>query len=94
MLGEYALQFEAFLSQNDYDFDRAVELMADWVVDPKNADEYGVLPREKMISYIVHPSAFKNGLTGLLDYDIYQWYGSAALPEYLPFTAKIWKQKP
>lgn len=32
--------------------------------------------------------------TGLLDYDIYQWYGSAALPKYLPFTAKIWKQKP
>lgn len=29
-----------------------------------------------------------------LDYDIFTWYGSAALPEYLPFSDKIWKQKP
>lgn len=35
--------------------------------------------------------AVKNGL---LDYDIFNWYGSAALPEYLPFSDKIWKQKP
>ena len=31
---------------------------------------------------------------GLLDFDIYTWYGSAALPEYLPFSEKIWKSKP
>ncbi|MBU2526510.1 MAG: hypothetical protein KKC03_07915 [Bacteroidetes bacterium] len=31
---------------------------------------------------------------GLLDYDIFTWYGSAALPEYLPFSDKIWKLKP
>jgi uncharacterized protein len=31
---------------------------------------------------------------GLLDYDIFTWYGSAALPEYLPFSDKIWKSKP
>ncbi|MDD2299017.1 MAG: YciI family protein [Fermentimonas sp.] len=31
---------------------------------------------------------------GLLDYDIYEWYGSAALPEYLPFSDKIWKLNP
>lgn len=31
---------------------------------------------------------------GLLDYDIYDWYGSAALPEYLPYSEKIWKYKP
>ena len=31
---------------------------------------------------------------GLLDYDIYTWYGSAALPEYLPFSDKIWKLQP
>jgi uncharacterized protein YciI len=31
---------------------------------------------------------------GLLDYDIFTWYGSAALPEYLPFSEKIWKSKP
>jgi uncharacterized protein YciI len=35
--------------------------------------------------------AIKNGL---LDYDIFSWYGSAALPEYLPFSDKIWKSKP
>lgn len=35
--------------------------------------------------------AIKNGL---LDYEIYTWYGSAALPEYLPFSDKIWKAKP
>lgn len=31
---------------------------------------------------------------GLLDYEIYSWYGSAALPEYLPFSDQIWKKKP
>lgn len=35
--------------------------------------------------------AIKNGL---LDFDIYTWYGSAALPEYLPYSDKIWKSKP
>jgi hypothetical protein len=30
----------------------------------------------------------------LLDYEIFTWYGSAALPEYLPFSDKIWKSKP
>lgn len=35
--------------------------------------------------------AIKNGL---LDYDIFTWYGSAALPEYLPFSEKITKTKP
>lgn len=29
-----------------------------------------------------------------LDYDIISWYGSAALPEYLPFSDKIWRMKP
>lgn len=31
---------------------------------------------------------------GLLEYDIFNWYGSAALPEYLPFADKVWKLKP
>lgn len=31
---------------------------------------------------------------GLLDYEIFSWYGSAALPEYLPVSDKIWKLKP
>lgn len=35
--------------------------------------------------------AIKNGL---LDYEIFTWYGSAALPEYLPFSDFIWKLKP
>lgn len=30
----------------------------------------------------------------LLAYDIFTWYGSSALPEYLPFSDKIWKLKP
>lgn len=28
------------------------------------------------------------------DYEIYTWYGSAALPEYLPYSDRIWKLKP
>lgn len=31
---------------------------------------------------------------GLLQADIYQWYGSAALPEYLKYSEKIWKVNP
>jgi uncharacterized protein YciI len=31
---------------------------------------------------------------GLLAYDIYLWYGSAALPAYLDFSDQIWKTKP
>ena len=30
----------------------------------------------------------------LLDYEIFTWYGSAALPEYLPVSDKIWKKNP
>jgi uncharacterized protein YciI len=30
---------------------------------------------------------------GLLDADIYNWYGSAALPQYLQYSDKIWKLK-
>ena len=31
---------------------------------------------------------------GYLDYDIFRWHGSAALPAYLPVSDKIWKSKP
>lgn len=31
---------------------------------------------------------------GLLDYELYNWYGSAALPEYLEVSDKIWKVSP
>jgi uncharacterized protein YciI len=30
----------------------------------------------------------------LLDAELYSWYGSAALPEYLKYSEKIWKIKP
>ena len=32
--------------------------------------------------------------SGLLAYEIYEWYGSAALPEYLPYSDRIWKVNP
>jgi uncharacterized protein YciI len=35
--------------------------------------------------------AIKNGL---LDAELYSWYGSAALPAYLEYSDKIWKVKP
>ncbi len=35
--------------------------------------------------------AIKNGL---LDFDIFTWFGSAALAEYLPYSDTIWKTKP
>lgn len=31
---------------------------------------------------------------GLLDFELYQWYGSAALPVYLEASDKIWRVKP
>lgn len=31
---------------------------------------------------------------GLLEAEIYNWYGSAALPMYLDYSDKIWKEKP
>jgi len=30
----------------------------------------------------------------LLDYDIFNWYGSAALPKYLAYSDKVWKLRP
>jgi uncharacterized protein YciI len=31
---------------------------------------------------------------GLMDVELYKWYGSAALPEYLEFSDNLWKVKP
>ncbi|MFD1166635.1 hypothetical protein ACFQ2C_13555 [Sphingobacterium daejeonense] len=31
--------------------------------------------------------------SGLLSYTIYPWYGSAALPMYLPYSEKVTKSK-
>ena len=33
-------------------------------------------------------------INGLLDVELFNWYGSSALPEYLPISDKIWKLKP
>ena len=46
---------------------------------------------EEAVELLQTDPAIKNGL---LDYEIFTWYGSAALPEYLPFSDKIWKSKP
>jgi len=46
---------------------------------------------EKVAEILMTDPAIQNGL---LDYDIFNWYGSAALPEYLPASDKIWKSKP
>lgn len=46
---------------------------------------------EEAKELLLSDPAIKNKL---LDYDIISWYGSAALPEYLPYSDKIWKLKP
>lgn len=46
---------------------------------------------EEAVELLQTDPGIKNGL---LDYEIFTWYGSAALPEYLPFSNKIWKSKP
>lgn len=46
---------------------------------------------EEAQSLLQNDSAIKEGL---LDYELYKWYGSAALPEYLEASDKIWKVKP
>lgn len=46
---------------------------------------------EEAVELLLTDPAIKNRL---LDYEIFTWYGSAALPEYLPFSDKIWKSKP
>lgn len=46
---------------------------------------------EKAEEILQTDPAIKNDL---FDYEIFSWYGSAALPEYLPISDKIWKLKP
>jgi len=46
---------------------------------------------EDAIELLLTDPAIKNGFLG---YDIYNWYGSAAIPEYLHSSDKIWKVKP
>ena len=63
----------------------------------KNANSYrGIfilnLPTLEEAEKLLHTDpAIKEGL---LAFELYNWYGSAALPEYLEFSDKIWKVKP
>lgn len=50
-----------------------------------------VKEKDELILLLMQDAAIKNKL---LDYDIYTWFGSAALPEYLPFSEKIRKKNP
>lgn len=50
-----------------------------------------VASKEEATALLQTDLAIKNQL---LDFDIYEWYGSAALPEYLPASDKIWKFLP
>ncbi|MDA3616637.1 YciI family protein [Polluticaenibacter yanchengensis] len=47
--------------------------------------------KEQLIEMLNSDLAIKNKF---LDYEIYTWFGSAALPLYLPESDKIWKIKP
>lgn len=63
----------------------------------KNANNYrGIFilntkTNEETESLLQSDPAIKNKI---FDVEIYPWYGSAALPEYLPSVDKIWKEKP
>jgi uncharacterized protein YciI len=50
-----------------------------------------VITFEEVQSLLQNDAAIKEGL---LDFELYKWYGSAALPEYLESSDKIWKEKP
>lgn len=50
-----------------------------------------VASAEEAEKLLLTDPAIKNGFLG---YEIFPWYGSAALPEYLPASDKIWKEKP
>jgi uncharacterized protein YciI len=54
-----------------------------FILDVKNMEE-----AEEML--LTDPAIKEN----LLDPDLYYWYGSAALPEYLETSDKIWKLNP
>jgi hypothetical protein len=47
--------------------------------------------KEELIEILSEDAAIKNNL---LAYDIFNWYGSASLSDYLPFSEKIWNLKP
>ena len=47
--------------------------------------------KEELEEILQTNPAIKNGL---LDYELFNLYGSVALTEYLPFSDKIWKSQP
>lgn len=49
------------------------------------------LKAEELDAVLQSDPAIKNGLLG---HEIFPWYGSAALSQYLPLSDKIWKKKP
>ncbi len=51
----------------------------------------GLKTKEELESILQTDPAIKNEL---LNFEIFTWYGSAALREYLPFSDKIWKSQP
>jgi uncharacterized protein len=50
-----------------------------------------VTTEEEAVKLLETDAAIKEKL---LEPELYQWYGSAALPEYLESSDKIWKTKP
>lgn len=52
---------------------------------------FNVASIEEAHQCVENDLAIKNGF---LKPEFFLWYGSAALPEYLPFEEKIWKKKP
>ncbi len=53
------------------------------------ADDYGM----KQYVLVILKTG-KNTTYKLLDVELFLWYGSAALSEYLPASDKIWKAQP
>lgn len=64
----------------------------------KNDKTYrGIFILDKLTSVEEATTLLQTGpaiAAGLLSFEIFKWYGSAALPEYLPEADKIWKVKP
>ncbi|MCA5005126.1 hypothetical protein IPZ78_08175 [Sphingobacterium sp. WQ 366] len=52
---------------------------------------HNIKSKEEVRNILNSDLAIKNNY---LTFDIYDWYGSAALPIYLKATDKIWKSKP
>lgn len=51
----------------------------------------GIKSMDEAKELLLTDLAIKNKI---LDFDIFTWYGSAALSEYLPASDKVWKLKP